>query len=179
MNEKCNTLWSGLKKSLNFSLSKKQAASSHISLAQGNCLLVLANDLVSRWRALTLAHQVRLKCYLSNQEIFLSQTTRRNFFRALFACLQDSVFISKKIDRQWSGLEYFTPHWIAKWIISVLNKVSVWKPQDYTFTQTAFQCSGWGGGDVQCTSGWLGKKVMFWNQRVRNPDSAISFSYSF
>ena len=139
-----------------------------------------------------LAHQVSLKCYLSNQDIYLSQTARRNFFSSPVR-MPASVFIcKKKTDRQWSGFEYFTPHWIAKWIISVFNRVSVWKPRGYIFTQTAPECSGWGGvggeggwggeggeGNVQCTSDWLGKEVMFWIQRVRNPDSAIPFSYIF
>ena len=68
---------------------KGQVASSHILLAQGNCLLVLADDLVTRWHALTLAHQVRLKCYLSNQDIYLSQT-------ASPVRMPASVFICKK-----------------------------------------------------------------------------------
>lgn len=165
-----------LKKSLNSSLSKGQAAGSHISLAQGNCLLVLANDFVTRWCALTLAHQVRLKCYLSNQDIYLSQTARQNFFSSP-VCMPASVFTSKKIDRQWSGLEYFTPHWIAKWIISVLNRESVWKPRGYSLPKLPLSTRC--GGDVQFTSGWLGKEVMFWIQRVRNPDSAVPFSQSF
>lgn len=74
---------------------KEQVASSHILLAQGNCLLVLADDLVTRWHALTLAHQVRLKCYLSNQDIYLSQTARRNFFSSPVR-MPASVFICKK-----------------------------------------------------------------------------------
>lgn len=160
MNEKPKTLWSGLKKAWIpvCPKDKGKSASSHISLAQGNCLLVLANDLVTRWHALTLAHQVRLKCYLSNQDIYLSQTARRNFFSSPVR-MPAIVFTSKKIDRQGSGLEYFTPHWIAKWIISVFNRVSVWKPWGYICTQTAPECSGWGGG------GMYNVRVIDWERR--------------
>ena len=72
-----------------------------------------------------------------------------------------SVFISKKMDRQWSGFEYLTPHWIAKWIISVFNRVSVWKPQGYTVTQTAHECSGWGGGG----RGMYNVRVVDWERK--------------
>lgn len=179
MNEKCKTLWSAVIKSLNSSLFKGQVASSHILLAKGNCLLVLANDLVTRWRALTLAHwtsEVKILFVQPGNLLVLDGQTGL-FLSPVY--IPANVFICEKTDRQWSGLEYFTPHWRAKWIISVFSRVSVWKPRGYTLPKLLLSALGGGEGDVQCTSGWLGKEVMFWIQRVRNPDSAIPFSHSF
>ena len=153
---------SRLETSLNSSLFKGQEASSHILLAQGNCLLVLANDLITRWRALTLAHwtsEVKM-LFVQPGYLLVSDSQTELFFEPCsHAC--KCFYMKKKTDRQWSGFEYFTPHWIAKWIISVFNGVSVWKPWGYIFTQTAPECSGWGGGG----RGMYNVRVIDWERR--------------
>ena len=52
-------------------------SSSHILLAKGHCLLALANDLVTRDKT------SEVKSYLPEEKIYLSQTTRQEFFEAL------------------------------------------------------------------------------------------------
>ena len=87
----CTVTNPGLEKSLN-------SSSFHILLAQGHGLLVLANDLVTRWLAWNLTCPLdkwKLKRYLPNKEIYFSQMTQQGFSRALQPLVGFSPMVSK------------------------------------------------------------------------------------
>ena len=87
----CTVTNPGLEKSLN-------SSSFHILLAQGHGLLVLANDLVTRWLAWNLTCPLdkwKLKRYLPEKKIYFSQMTRQGFFQALQPLVGFSPMVSK------------------------------------------------------------------------------------
>ena len=61
------------------------ASISHILLAQGHLFLILVNNFVRGWLAWTLVHwsSVLQKLLAQQEYIYLSRTTRQDFFRAL------------------------------------------------------------------------------------------------
>ena len=93
----CTVTNPGLEKDLN-------SSSFHILLAQGHRLLVLANDLVTRWLAWNLTCPLdkwKLKRYLPNKEIYFSQMTGQGFF--FEPCNLLWVF------PQWSAKQWWIP----------------------------------------------------------------------